>query len=178
MSIFGWSLPPGVTTLPGEEPEFIDVTEKLQAYGRKGHGLCGKDADLNYGGQIVVKEAHIDMDDFARAVIRPYAAIVPAEYDEDRFKSEDQHEAYMDDATEIISSCGYRCPDGWDGDYWTFTMGDKTVSVEYDEECDTDESIEAVVLKLYHAIFAYCADFQKEMTEVQKLIEWPQGEKP
>lgn len=179
MSIFGWSLPPGVTTLPGEEPEFIGITEQLQALGRA-DAAPFFDNNSIYKGEIKVKEACIDTDGYAHAVVRPYAAIVPAEYDEDHFGSAALYEDYMDSVTAIVTKCGYQSPGhgGWDSTDggntwgWTFTMGEQTVSVEHDDECDTDESIAAVTLKLHHAILAHCADFQLEMTKTRKLIHW------
>ena len=46
--------------LPGEGPEeAIDLTDgvTLKGWGRRGHGLNGKDADLYDEGQVIIKEA-------------------------------------------------------------------------------------------------------------------------
>lgn len=162
----------------------IDLTEKLQNLGKKGHGLCGKNADLEYGGQIKVLKAYYENSTLT-ALVRPYASIVPADksdfYPDDddpaynnetaEEKATRDYETYMDYATELV--CGEDWPGEWDGDYWVLNMGDQTITLNVqspEDPLDVAWQSKAVAL-LYDAIFAHCAGFQQSMGDLARALE-------
>lgn len=116
-SMFGWSYPAGAANDPmvpyNQTDEPIDLTENktLKGCGRRGHGLNGKDADLDYGGQNVVNSARWFAEDHIEIEGRRYAAIVPRE---------DWIEEQLDSAQELVMGCD-RAGSEWDGDYWVFS---------------------------------------------------------
>lgn len=139
MGIFGWSLPPGCGMLPGEEERAVQLDEDkcLKGYGKPSHGLCGKDADLDAGGQIVVTEAFWIEDDTVTAKVGCYATLAPGE---------EWTEEQNDSAQETILGSGY--PGEWTGDDWILTYD---TSFKYTTKRKTEEG---VIAELYRKIMA------------------------
>jgi hypothetical protein len=136
-NIFGWSYPPGCHSVPGDESQAVQLHDDrtLKGYGKRGHGLHGKDADLNPGGQIVVDEAWWIDDGIVRADVTCYASLVPGE---------DWTEEQLDSAYETVA--GSDQAGEWDGDYWVCTY--KT-QIKYESNLE-DEG--AVIAELYDRI--------------------------
>ncbi len=71
MGLFGWSYPPGAANDPSapynQDDEPIDLVDDktLKGYGRRQHGLNGKDADLAKCGQNWIKTAWLFEDNIA-----------------------------------------------------------------------------------------------------------------
>lgn len=149
----------------------IDLTDNLKNLGRRQHGLCGKDADLDYGGQIKVESAYYyetNTHCYIEAKVRPYASICHGEeYD---FDSEEDFEVYIDLMTEIVCMSGW--PGDYDGDYWVISMGEQTITLEWKEEepPQTEEEKGKATRSLYDAIFKHCAGFQNDMTNLLKSM--------
>jgi hypothetical protein len=159
MSMFGWSLPPGVSTLPGEEPEEpIDLCEDktLKGYGRRGHGLNGKNADLDAGGQNVVLSAWWFVEGQIEISGQRYAVISPCE---------EATEEQMGIATEIVCCTSYNGE--WDGDYWVMTEDySLLIQHEWDDDLTVEANTEAALAACYDAIRADSAEFEKVMAEL------------
>lgn len=171
MSMFGWSLPPGCGTLPGEEESATDLAEDstLKGYGRRGHGLCGKDADLDYGGQVVVKEAWWFADGIIKVSGHAYASICPAEAYE--FGSEPEYDEYMECMHEVVCGCGYLGE--WSDDYWVLHLDyDLKCDFEWDDAKSDEENIEAACSRAYDLIMEdkEVKAFQDEMEYCSKAM--------
>lgn len=143
----------------------LDQNKTLIGYGRQGHGLNGKDADLDYGGQLVVNSAwwietgKIEVDATA------YASICHASRDE--FASEGEFDTYMDEATEIV--CGSNYEGSYDGDYWVLTF---PISLRLELEWDDDEPNIAAACALVHDRLIEAAEpFATKMTELAKALQ-------
>ena len=139
MGIFGWSLPPGCGTLPGEEPDDWgqDMAALLQAAKEFDTGrwdwepihlcLTGKDADLEPWGQQGIEFVSCDEDN-VHIVVHGYKTHVgtdvslnlPPEIENDDEKYDAALEAYLDAAQAVI--CGNGWPGEWDGDSWYMTF--------------------------------------------------------
>lgn len=117
MTKFGWSYPPGAANDPyapynqDSEPLQLHEDKTLKGYGRKGHGLNGKDADLDECGQNVVDEAWWYDDNTITIEGRRYASVCgDDDWDDDQWNV----------AQEIVSGEGIAGE--WDGDYWVLTQ--------------------------------------------------------
>jgi hypothetical protein len=164
MSKFGWSLPPGCGTLPGEEEQAIDLAEDqtLKGYGRRGHGLCGKDADLDEGGQVIVNEAWWFECGTIKVSGYAYASICPE--DSDEFGNEYEYDEYMNVMQEVVSGCGY--PGEWSDDYWVLRLDyELKCDFEWDDTKSDEENTEAATRRAYDLITEdkEIEDFQTEM---------------
>jgi hypothetical protein len=122
--LFGWDYPPGCSSTPFDEEQALQLHEDrtLKGHGRRQHGLNGKDADLDEGGQIVVKSAWWREDGTVEVDVQMYASICP-----DEEKTDD--EAYM----EACVCCLEGLQVEWDGDYWT---GGPAISFNFTHEWD------------------------------------------
>jgi hypothetical protein len=183
MSVFGWSLPPGGGSLPGAEEQPIDLRDgdTLKGYGGRRHGLCGKDADLDEGGQVIGKEAWWHEDGTIEIRCRYYATIVPTE--EYEFQADEEAEAlrpveqaaydgYMDSCSEFVAGAGYSGE--WTGNDWSLG-GDLHIRENFDWDDDKSEgqNVEAATDKAYDLIMDH-ADvkaFQQEMAQCSQAMD-------
>lgn len=171
------------TASPWDEyKETVDFTEELKSFGKRGHGLCGKDADLDYGGQIKVISAILQLDNdppTAQLVLSVYANICSPNDEE---KAEIAEEIVMDEN---------QYHGEWTGsDYWCFSLGEtfaKTLNHNNDSYylyvempfIDPVETDPEDVDKNKCAEFAYKAifndptikDFQESMADLAKAID-------
>lgn len=161
------------TASPWDDEEIIiDFTKELEELGKFGHGLAGKDADLDYGGQVKVVSAYVEFDKappIANVKIMAYANICQPNDEE---KAEIA-EFYVLDET------------GWEGewtgsDYWTFTLESPYYEIEFD--CPWIDPVEddpdrvdknRVAHEAYKAIFADqgVKDFRSAMADLAKTID-------
>ena len=149
----------------GDTPTCVDLTDEfMRAYGRIGHGLCGKDADLDYGGQIRVVFFGVS-DDYLIAEFEPYATIC---------SNDEWDKETLEFAAEIIWNSDI--PVEWDGDDWGAYDAKTTIKVplgaadaaEIKKLSDLDsETIE----KAYDAIFEACGEFQKKVAYLSKELD-------
>jgi hypothetical protein len=171
------------TASPWDECEpIVDFTEELKSLGKRGHGLCGKNADLDYGGQIKVVSAILELGNeppVATIMLSVYANICTPT---------DPEKAEI--ATEIV--CGETdCFGEWTGeDYWTFDLGKTIRKIGRNNAAyyylyvempfiDPVETEPEDVNKETYAEFAYKAvfkdpsiqDFQASMADLAKTID-------
>jgi len=167
-------------TLDDYEP-IVDFTKKLKSLGRRGHGLCGKDADLDYGGQIKVNSAILMLDNdppIATLKLNIYANICSPNNDD---KAEIAQELILDEN---------RYYGEWTGsDYWCFSLGQTFAQALNHNDNDYYLYIEMPFINLEDepedvdknkcAEFAYKAiftdptikDFQASMADLAKVID-------
>lgn len=140
--------------LNDEQP--IDLTEDktIKGYGRRQHGLNGKDADLDYGGQNKVNAAWWREDGTIEIEGVRYASIVPSDE-----WNEEQHTL----AQEIIFDVPYSGE--WDGDYWVFS---DPYSLRFASDA---EDVDAACAAAYEAICKDSSRFEACMTELAKELE-------
>jgi hypothetical protein len=135
-----------------DEP--IDLAEDgtLKGYGRKQHGLNGKDADLSAGGQNKIKTAFW-FEDHIEISGHRYASIVP---------SENWTEEQKDSAQEMVCGCGY--PGEWDGDYWIVGEDYRlNVPCEWKDYLSDKKNIDRALRFAYKAIMKDSRPFEREM---------------
>lgn len=145
MGSFGWSLPPGCGTLPGEEPE--DWGQDIEALLKELKGwdtgrwswdeidicLTGKDADLEPWGMQGFKVVSAD-DDGVTLACHGFKTVCGndvclnypdgmSEEEQDKFR-----ELYLDQAQEIVCGCG--AAGEWDGDDWCLSV-EETIKVPW-----------------------------------------------
>jgi hypothetical protein len=166
MSIFGWSYPPGAATDPFApynqtyEPLSLAKDKTLIGYGKPGHGLNGKDADLDTCGQNVVEEAWWHENDTIEIRGRRYAALVP---------SEDWSEAQLDVATEIV--CGAGIPGEWDGDYWVLSEEySLTVPCAWTDDETDEQNLDRAKAAAYAAIEKDSEAFETEIAGLNEAF--------
>ena len=165
------------TASPYDDVEdFVEFVDELKALGRRGHGLCGKDADLDPGGQIRVISATLYLDrDIPEAIVEVevYANIC-CPVDDERAEIA---EAYVMDETSYHGE--------WTGsDYWCFSLDDpfncgniKALNIKFpDIDPLVDESEinkNYLAQKAYDAIFgdAEIRDFRLNMADLLKMID-------
>jgi len=138
MGIFGWDYPAGCSSVPADEQGGVclDEDRTLKGYGKRGHGLCGKDADLSEEGQVVVENATWTEDGIVKCDVECYAALCPDE----GWSSEQK-----DSAQETVIGSGQNGE--WDGDYWVMTY---STQIRYESELEDED---AVIAELYDKIF-------------------------
>lgn len=161
----------------------IDLTEKLERMGRVQHGLCGKDADLDYGGQIVVTSCYWFEDDIVSAVVVPYATICEPMQRED--ESDTDYDIRRSEYAETVLNWS-NYPGEWTGDDWIFHMKTQrsthpfgthgfevTVKHEWDDDLTDDENENAATEAIYNSIFKNqdIKDFQQSMMELAQAGE-------
>jgi len=173
--LFGWSYPPGCNGLPSDEDQPVDITKELEAFAKPGHGLCGKDADLDYGGQIAIVAAFLN-EETIEARLRVYATICPPEGDEQ-----------ADIAGEIVGTWADH-PSGvsgeWTGDDWCWSLsnvegGQYLVSIpipfvsDGDYEADKKRAAQAI----HDAIWEDegIKAFRASMTGLAKVLDGIEG---
>src|SRR5262252_58357 len=122
-NIFGWSYPPGAANDPyapyNQTDEPIDLRDEKTlkgGYGRRQHGLNGKDADLD-GGQIVIESAwwfedHVHVEGHCYGVV--CAPDTQAE-------EHPEHAETLQQMALAIVCDHTRYSGEWDGDYWVFS---------------------------------------------------------
>lgn len=166
MSIFGWSYPPGAAGDPfapyNQTDEPLDLREgkTLKGYGRTDHGLNGKDADLDEGGQNVVREAYWFDSDTIHIVGSRYASICG---------SEDWTEAQWEIATEIV--CDAPEPGEWDGDYWVLTQDyELHVTCPWSDDETEEENIKRACAAAHDAICEDSKAFEESMSALSKAM--------
>lgn len=188
MGLFGWSLPPGCGTLPGEEPEQpiqLHEDKTLIGYGRRGHGLNGKDADLDPYGQLVVKEAWWHADGTLEIHARGYASLVPAEIDSlcealkkfegkdldpDSDEASDAHASYMDYCHEVVCGDGYEGE--WDGDYWVLGHDiHLKLDLQWDDELTEEQNKNKALALAYQELEKDNAEFEKAMRACNEAMD-------
>jgi hypothetical protein len=162
-SIFGWSYPPGCSSAPYDEESAFDLADgdTIKGYGRVQHGLNGKDADLDYGGQNRVSEAWWMEGGTISISGHRYASICPGEHWDDQL---------MDAATELVIDCGY--PGEWDGDYWV--IGEDyslSLTLDWDDEKTEEENLKAARAAAVSAISEDSAAFESAMTALAKSMD-------
>ncbi len=135
MGIFGWSYPPGCDSVPGDEDAgvILDDRRTLKGYGKPGHGLCGKDADLSEEGQIVVESAVWTDDSLVTCDIECYATLCPGE---------EWTEKQRDAAQETVWGSGQSGE--WDGDAWVMTYHCR---IRYESEFENEDDVIAELCK-------------------------------
>lgn len=154
-SIFGWSYPPGCSSTPYDESEAIDLTngQSLKGYGRAGHGLNGKDADLERSGQITLDSAWWLDDGVITIAGTRYATIA---------QDEDWSEAELDLAAELV--CGCNIHGEWVGDEWNLS---EQFSLRIDFPWPDDDTDEEAITKAteaaYKAIEKDSERFEREL---------------
>lgn len=168
MSIFGWSYPPGAAGDPNapwnqtSQPLQLHEDNTIKGHGRRGHGLNGKDADLDEGGQIRIEGAWWTEDDTIEITGRRYASIVPGE---------EWTEAQRDIAQELVCDCGYAGE--WDGDYWV--LGENfalTVPCAWRDEESDAANIERACNDAVEAIELDSTQFQATMQELNQAFSY------
>ena len=154
-----------------DEEEGIDITVNLESLGRRGHGLCGKNTDLDPGGQILVCGAVVLPDRNIPIIsikVRVYANICCPEEPE----LSDIAESCVMDQTQYNGE--------WTGsDYWTFSLQDQEPyvieanlsSVDVPDDAD-DIDKNKIAQVAYNAIFSddEIKSFRKAMTNLSKTI--------
>ena len=167
----------------GDQEEAIDLTDLLKRMGKVGHGLCGKDADLDYGGQIVVESCYWFEDDMIKAVVTPYATICePAQGDDE---SDTDYDIRRSEYSETVMNWS-DYPGEWTGDEWVFHMktqrsthpfgthGFEVVKYyEWEDDLTNDENEQAATEAIYRAIFSnqQIKDFQQSMMKLAQAAE-------
>lgn len=166
----------------GSNPDLDNVnqfiaTELLQdrvikGYGKRGHGMNGKDADLDEYGQCIVEEMYItdpvhSETMFIEMKINRYASIcTPTDDDEVR-------EEKLQNMAEEIVMCACEYSGEWTGsDYWQYDMQEiirVPLSVEEYENPNLDE----LAQRCSNAIEASKEgkDFEKFATDLNKSID-------
>ena len=138
MGVFGWSYPPGAANDPNapynQDADWgLDMEELRKALEAHDTGkwdwekiqccLTGKDADLEPWGQQGIELVSCD-DDKIECIAHIYATEagtdiclnLEPEIEEDDARMERIHEAYLEQAQEVV--CGCSVPGEWDGDSW------------------------------------------------------------
>jgi hypothetical protein len=146
-----------------ERPLNLVEDRTIKGYGKRGHGLNGKDADLTPHGQLAVLEAFWFEDGTVRAKANAYATYCP---DEERLDDDD----YMALCHAVVI-----CAPGtveWSGDDW---CGGEEVTVEFtldwDDNLDDDANIAAACRALYDAFEKANEDFETAVAAVHDA--WP-----
>lgn len=182
MSLFGWSLPPGCGTLPGEEDEQpVDLREErtIKGYGRRQHGLNGKDSDLDTSGQLYVKEAWWFVEGGIKVVARGYASLVPADAssfepyvlkqhpdltDPDVIERicDEMRSVYMDHCFELV--CGEGWEGEWDGDYWVLGHDiELDLELAWNDDLDDDANTAAACALVQDELHKANQEFEEAM---------------
>jgi hypothetical protein len=176
------SYPPGCSGTPYDEPEIVDLMPVMRNYGKGDRVLlCGKDADLDPGGQLSVINAWLNEDTGKlAATLYVYANICePCQHDDETVEAYEQRQEL---AGEVV--CTWNdYPGEWTGsDYWTFWLEPSP----YQVECDgvptksqeeglemTPEELNKQAGILVKAIFD-CQEikaFRQNMAELSKAID-------
>ena len=161
-----------------DDDPIILVTVELEKLGRVGHGLAGKNADLDPGGQVRVLSAWVELDrpvPIAVAKISAYANICCPE------------EADRAETAEFIVCDETRWDGEWTGsDYWTFGTGELDIRIELpwldpledigdnvDREWVSAPCLSRIVHALYSAIFQddEIKTFRSAMAELSARID-------
>jgi len=141
-----------------EQPVQLHDDKTLISIGKRGHGLNGKNADLDSIGQNVVNEAWWFANGTIQVSGERYANICPPE-----------DESKQEDAQGIIWGTDY--PGEWSDDYWT--MSEKyslTVPCEWnDAETDEQNTSRAVETTLV-AISKDSLAFETEMASLNRMM--------
>lgn len=161
--IFGWSYPPGCSGPPDNDAPPIDLTDDrtLKGYGRRQHGLNGKDADLDPAGQNIVKEAYWFEDGTIRISGHRYASLVP---------DSEATDGELDIYTELVCGCDY--PGEWGGDYWV--LGEDyalTVTHPWNDDLADEANIVAATVVAFNAIDIDSQAFERAMSELNEAFE-------
>jgi hypothetical protein len=174
MGIFGTDYPPGCNSVPGDDPQSFDITAVLEGLGKRGHGLCGKDADLDNGGQIKVLNAWVNDDDHAGAVLSIYANICEPSQNDD--ESEEAYEERRDAADQLVASWDAYSGEWTGSDYWAFSLARPSFEImcsySWDNDKTDEENQEEAAGTLYKAIFTdgKINAFRQSMTELNKAM--------
>ena len=153
-------LDPDRAGLNDEQPIDLQDGRALKGYGRAQHGLNGKDADLDYGGQNYIKSALWFEDGTIHIEGRRYASIVPCDGASDE---------QIDVATAIV--CDSCAPGEWDGDYWG--LGEDyslDLHLDWNNGKSEEENIDAACRPASDAINADSEDFENDMAETAKQV--------
>jgi hypothetical protein len=143
------------------------------AYSKKGHGMHGKDADLDPGGQLVVKSIVV-LDPvkrknlLVRAMVHQYASICAPE---DENGDDERTSAMNEFATDIVCD-EMRYNGNWTGsDYWSFHH-DTIIECECTADEVEENAFEGVAERLVAAIHANqeVSDFIKSMADMANEI--------
>jgi hypothetical protein len=155
-----------------QQEEIVEFTGELERTGRVGHGLCGKDADLDPGGQIKVKGTFLILDHKP-----PYAVIRLSVY-ANICRPEDEEQAEIADEL-VFDENSY--PGEWTGsDYWCFSLQEEgyEMKVEYPhidpiETEPEDINKEELAMFANKAIFSdpKIKAFQDCMSNLSKAID-------
>jgi hypothetical protein len=144
----------------------------IKGYGKAGHGMNGKDADLDDVGQCTVEDIFIvdtvDSDTmFIELHINRYASICsPTDDDEDK-------EEFMVDAAECIVMSATEYRGEWTGsDYWSFST-EETIRVPLEVEEYENPNLEVLSQRCADAIYNSDEgkDFEEFCTSLNKAIE-------
>lgn len=176
---------------PGDEP-FQDIDEKcrnghaIKGFGKPQHGMNGKDADLDSGGQCIVKMLEtLDPTGapsmLVRIHLRQYANVcepyVEGYEDETDEQYNERYNQAMDEANEIVCSESLWFG-GWTGsDYWCFSNElhiDVPIEVELYEEIGAGDkdAIRYLCAELADAIYSAkeLEPFENAMSELNEAI--------
>lgn len=167
MSKFGWSYPAGAANDPfapynqTEQPLDLADNYTLKGHGRKGHGLNGKDADLDYGGQNKVNTAWWFEDGKIQVDGTRYVSIVP---------NSNASNEQLNIAESLVIDCGYGGE--WDGDYWIISESySLNLSLDWNDELSDEQNVEAAIDLALTAINKDSEAFESDMTELAKEVE-------
>lgn len=202
MSRFGWSYPPGAANDPfapynQQEDYTMDCDELRDAL--KGHDtgrwewekidctLTGKDADLEPWGDQGIEVVSCD-DEGVKCVahiLKTFAGtdvclnLEPEIANGPDARIHDCHEAYMEQAQEVVAGCDV--PGEWDGDDWV--MADKVdfaVEWSWADEADGVPDYEATAAAVVAKATEVLADVEQELVLADQILDrlagWTDGE--
>lgn len=146
-----------------EEPVQLHEGGTIKGYGKRQHGLNGKDADLDYAGQNWVDEAWWFSDRIEISGYR-YSTICPPEDDE-----YGNPIMLPDVQAEIVCGSGY--PGEWTGDEWCMRDDyNLTVPFDWQDNLGDEENIASACTAAVAAIEKDSVNFEREMTYINKAL--------
>jgi len=156
----------------------LDLTNNLESKGRIGHGLCGKDADLDYGGQIRVISCYWHSEGDIIAELSVFATICePSQRDNE---TDSNYESRLEEYADIIYFAN-EYGGNWTGDDWEFWLSDDMspkpyivkIGLDWDNSLSDKDNISLATDSIYAAIWEdpKIKAFQNNMMELSKAGE-------
>lgn len=149
-----------------EQPIQLHEDGTLKGYGRRQHGLNGKDADLDASGQNKVKSAYWFAHGTIQIVGTRYANVCPP-----LCCQNNRDDECWDVATEIICDCPIAGE--WSDDYWSLSDGDYTLTVtcEWNDSETDEQNIARACEVAFDAINIDSEEFEQTITGLHEQIE-------